>query len=69
MKPRDLPLFKDKSARHVLDEACKRHNLKLSLLQQLLEIQREYAGSGRQAGITSEFDSCFGDFVESMSER
>ena len=68
MKPKDLPLFRDKDARKVLDDACKQHTITLKLLQAMLEIQRQYAGSGRQAGITSEFDSCLGDFVEDTSE-
>jgi hypothetical protein len=64
MKPKDLPLFRDKQAREVLEDACKRHGISLSLLQRLLEIQRQFAGSGRQMGITSEFDSAFIDSLE-----
>ncbi len=69
MKPKDLPLFRDKAARAALEESCKKHGVSLSLLQQLLNIQREYAGSGRQAGITGEFDSALGDFVERADEE
>lgn len=69
MKPKDLPLFRDKQARAVLDDACKRHGVSLALLQRLLEIQRQFAGSGRQTGITSEFDSAIIDFLEEQEQR
>lgn len=69
MKPKDLPLFRDKQARTVLRESCGRHAISLRLLQRLLEIQRQFAGSGRQMGITSEFDSAITDFLEDEEVR
>jgi len=64
MKPRDLPLFRDKSASKMIREACTKHRISVDLLKRLLEVQRNFAGAGRQHGITPEFDACFSEFLE-----
>lgn len=69
MKPKDLALFRDSKARAALEESSKKHRITVHLLEQLLDIQRQYAGSGRQAGITSEFDSVLGDFLETAGDK
>jgi hypothetical protein len=47
-----------------LEAACKKHGVPLQLVKELLNIQRENAGRGRQTGITDEFDTCLGGFLE-----
>ncbi len=64
MKPRDLPLFRDDAVKKLVSQTCAKHGIKQSLLQNLLEIQRGYAGSGRQKGITEEFSTLFAEFLE-----
>ena len=64
MKPQDLPLFRDKKSRAVLEEACRKHGVTLTLLQDLLEIERKYSGMGVSIGISDDFDTCIGDFLE-----
>ncbi len=64
MKPKDLPLFRDESARKLLRGACNKHGINLDLLQDLLEIQRGYAGSGRQHGISQDFSARIAEFIE-----
>ena len=36
-------VLKGEPARNVLEESCKRHGVRLSLLQDLLDVQRQYA--------------------------
>lgn len=64
MKKREIPLFRNREARRVIEEACQRQNVSLQLLLDLLEVQRSYAGSARQAGITAEFDGRFDAVID-----
>jgi hypothetical protein len=64
VKPKDLPLFKDKKARKVLDDACRTHGVRLTFLQELIEIERKYSGSGRAMGITNDLHEAFGEQIE-----
>lgn len=69
MKPKDLPLFRNKDAKKALEETCSKHGVSIDLLQQLLEVQRKYAGSGRALGISAEYESCIADFLDLTNER
>lgn len=69
MKAKKLPLFQQPEAKRVLSESCKRHNVSLSLLQALIDVQRDYMGSGRREGITSDLDTVFADYVELDEDR
>jgi hypothetical protein len=69
MKPRDLPIFTNPDARKVLDAACRKHSVTVTLVRQLMEIQRSYAGSGRADGITTDFEAVLGEFLEESGER
>lgn len=69
MKPKDLPIFTDPKARSVLDHACKKHGVSIPLLRELLEIQRDNSGRGRQTGITEDFDTCLVEFIEGQSYK
>jgi hypothetical protein len=64
MKPRDLPVFRNEAALKLLKQTASKHGVTVQLLRDLLEIQRNYTGSGRQLGITSEFSSCLAEFLE-----
>ncbi len=64
MKPRDIPLFRNRDARRVIGDACRRENVSVELLLALLDVQRSYAGSARQAGITAEFDARFDSVLD-----
>ncbi len=64
MRAKKLPLFSQPEARKVLTESCKRHGTSLRLLEQLIDLQREYVGSGRREGINSDVDNVLGDFLE-----
>jgi len=63
MKTKDLPIFRDRAPKKVLEEACSARGLTLDLLRQLVEIQRQYLGMGSKVGITSDFDACIADFL------
>jgi hypothetical protein len=65
MKPKDLPLFRDEGAKKLVGQICTKHGIKQSLLQNLLEIQRSYAGSGRQKGISDDFGTALSEYLES----
>lgn len=69
MKLKDLPLFRNPEAKAVLQKACRDQGITLTLLHDLLEAQRKYAGSGRAQGITADYDSCIADFLDSRKDR
>lgn len=68
MKPRELPIFRNRDARKVIEEACRRQSVSPQLVRELLELQRSYAGTARQAGITAEFDARFDGALDEPEE-
>jgi len=68
MARRQLPMFDDAESRKILRDLCKAHNLTLELLMQMVEIQRDNLGRGRQLGITQEFSAAIADFLEKQGE-
>jgi hypothetical protein len=64
MKAKKLPLFQEPAAKKVLNQACQRHSASIKLLQDLLELQHRYIGSGRQQGITGEIDSILDEYID-----
>jgi hypothetical protein len=64
MRAKKLPFFTQPEARKVLLESCKRHGTNIRLLEQLIDLQRDYVGSGRREGINSDLDNVLGDFLE-----
>ena len=64
MKPKDLPLFRDKEAKKVMTAACEKHGVPMDLFRTLLEVQRNYAGMGKQQGISMEFDERFSQHLD-----
>jgi hypothetical protein len=69
MKAKKLPLFQQPDARRVLNEACIRHGITLKLLQDLIDVQRDYMGSGRREGITTDLDTALGEHIELNGEK
>ena len=69
MKAKKLPLFQQPDARRVLNESCVRHSVSLKLLQDLIDVQRDYMGSGRREGITTDLDTVFGEYVDLNGEQ
>ena len=68
MKTKELPIFQSTDARRVLREACEKHGVTPELLRDLIRLQRKYTGE-RQLGISSEFDSILGEFIEENGDR
>ncbi len=68
MKAKDLPMFRDAKAKRIVQRICENHKIAPILLQELIDANREFAGSGRAEGINERFDTCFGDF-ELVSEE
>ena len=66
MAKRNLPILTDSSARKILKELCSRHNVSLELLTQMIEIQRDNLGRGKQIGISHEFSAAIAEFVENQ---
>jgi hypothetical protein len=64
MKSKELPIFREPDAKASLTVACRSKKVTLTLLRELVDIQREYLGSGRQMGITQEFDAVLAEFLE-----
>jgi hypothetical protein len=63
---RELPVFKDKRAKAILEQLCRQHGVTLALLRDLVTIQRDHLGKGRQMGITQEFSAALSEFLESQ---
>lgn len=64
MKAKDLPLFRNPEAKKVVQAVCTDHGITPRLLQNLIEIERDYAGSGRAEGISQDLEKCINDFLE-----
>lgn len=68
MKTKDLPLFKNLHAKKVVQSVCAEHGITPRLLQNLIEIERDYSGSGRADGITERFEGCLKDHLEQQDD-
>jgi hypothetical protein len=65
MAKRTLPILADPQAKKILRNLCAQHGVTLELLSQMIEIQREHMGRGRQIGITQDFSAAIAEFVDS----
>ena len=63
MKRKELPIFRGEP-RKILDQACAKHGVTVALLRELVDVQREYVGSGRQMGISEDFDARISGYLE-----
>lgn len=59
-----LPILTDQDAKKILKDLCKEHDLSLELLTQMIEIQRENLGRGRQIGISHDFSAAIAEFLD-----
>ena len=66
MAKRTLPILSDPDAKKILKRLCKDHSLSMELLSQMIEIQRDNLGRGKQIGITQDFSAALADFLESQ---
>jgi hypothetical protein len=66
MARRRLPIIDDPDSKKILRRLCKTHNLSLELVIQMVEIQRDNLGRGRQVGITQEFSAAIAEFLETQ---
>lgn len=64
MARRSLPILSDPDSRQVLRDLCKRHSLSLPLVTDLIEIQRNNLGRGKQIGISQEFNAVIAEFLD-----
>lgn len=64
MAKRTLPILSDPQAKKILKSLCNDHNLSMQLLTEMIEIQRDNLGKGRQIGITQDFSAALADFLE-----
>ncbi|MGX2032910.1 DNA modification system-associated small protein [Methylocaldum gracile] len=65
---RSLPLLDDLKAKAILKQICQEHGISLDLLRNLIEVQRDNLGRGRQFGISQEFSAVISDFIEQQEE-
>lgn len=68
MTRRALPIISDPQSKAILKGLCREHGLTLDLLSQLIEIQRDNLGRGKQIGITQDFSAALADFLEAQAE-
>jgi hypothetical protein len=64
MARRTLPILSDQQSKQVLRELCKKHNLSVVLVTELIEIQRSNLGRGKQIGISQEFNAAIAEFLD-----
>lgn len=69
MARRTLAILSDQEARKVLRDLCKKHDLSMELVSELIEIQRANLGRGKQIGISQEFNAAIADFIDSSEEN
>lgn len=65
MAKRTLPILSDPQAKKILKALCAQHNVSLDLFAQMVEIQRENLGRGKQIGITQDFSAAIAEFLDS----
>lgn len=64
MAKRTLPILADPQAKKILKSLCVEHNVSLELFTQMVEIQRENLGRGKQIGITQDFSAAIAEFID-----
>jgi hypothetical protein len=64
MAKRTLPILGDPQAKKILKGLCTQHNVTLDLFTQMVEIQRENLGRGKQIGITQDFSAAIAEFLD-----
>lgn len=68
MGKRVLPILADPEAKKILKDLCKMHGVSMDLLVQMIDIQRDNLGRGRQIGISQDFSAAIADFLEIQQE-
>lgn len=63
MRRKELPIFRG-DAKKLVEQSCARHGVTIALLQDLMNVQRDYLGSGRQMGISEEFESQISSYID-----
>lgn len=56
----DLPLWADEDAKKILEATCKKHNVPVEVITQLVGIQRERQHQERAHGISKAFEEALG---------
>nr|VFK65171.1 MAG: hypothetical protein BECKUNK1418G_GA0071005_105810 [Candidatus Kentron sp. UNK]VFK71320.1 MAG: hypothetical protein BECKUNK1418H_GA0071006_106010 [Candidatus Kentron sp. UNK] len=69
MRKRRLPLTEDPKAREILATSCSQHGITISLIEELIEIQRSNLGRERQTGISADFSAVIAEFIEQRGEE
>jgi hypothetical protein len=69
MAKRVLPVMADDQAKRIIKDLCKHHSISLELLNQMVEIQRENLGRGRQIGISQDFSAAIADFLDAQDAK
>lgn len=69
MAKRVLPFMADDQARRIVRDLCKHHGISIELLNQMVEIQRENLGRGRQIGISQDFSAAIADFLDAQDAK
>lgn len=66
MAKRVMPILSDPESRRILRDLCREHKLSMDLLEQMIEIQRDNLGRGRQIGISQDFSATIAEFLDSQ---
>ena len=68
MKAKKLPIFSQTNARQAVAEVAKRHGVTVRLIENLVDMQREYTGFARKDGINSDLDGILDGHLEYEQE-
>ena len=64
-----LRLFTDEDSKAIIRRLCAQHGLSMDLFAQMINIQREYIGQGRQIGISQDFSAAIAEFLEQEDSK
>ena len=68
MRAKKLPIFSQPNARQIVEEVAKQHGTTIRLLENLVDMQREYTGMARKDGINNDLEGLLDDYLEYEKE-
>lgn len=68
IQSKGIALLEKDNGREILKRVCRRYDIKLDLVEQLIEAELEQVGKRRKRGLGDRFDEVLGQFVEDGGE-
>ncbi len=68
IRSKGIALLEKDSGRDILKKVCRKHNVKVQLIEQLVEAELEQVGKLRKRGLYDKFDDVLDQFIEEGEE-